>query len=193
VRVLESAALVVAQVVKHLTLARPVDANRAEIIAQAEAFACLVSLEFVSVQGAHWHPLPPFGGPANSHGDLALVPSQLLELTHRFPRARRLVRRAGAVNTLCTLLRDEKKRCAAVTMLGKTAEHCLQQVRVVLLFCSAIAAVVSSVRLWPMLWWDQHVFKGEVAGAPFKVSSVQNSCSAGVRVVRAVYGESARV
>lgn len=35
---------------------------------------------------------------------------------------------AGAVNTLCTLLRDEKKRCAAVTMLGKTAEHCLAQV-----------------------------------------------------------------
>lgn len=37
--------------------------------------------------------------------------------------------RAGAVNTLWTLLRDERKRCAAVTMLGKTAELCAEQVR----------------------------------------------------------------
>jgi hypothetical protein len=32
--------------------------------------------------------------------------------------------RAGAVQTLYKLLKEEKKCCAAVTMLGKTAELC---------------------------------------------------------------------
>jgi hypothetical protein len=45
-----------AQVIKHLTLPRPVNANRAEIIAQAETFACLVSLEFVGVLGKRTPP-----------------------------------------------------------------------------------------------------------------------------------------
>jgi hypothetical protein len=35
---------------------------------------------------------------------------------------------AGAVQTLCTLMKDERKRCAAVTMLGKTAELCADKV-----------------------------------------------------------------
>ena len=39
------------QVLKHLTVPRPVNANRAEFFPQAEAFACLVSLGSVGVQG----------------------------------------------------------------------------------------------------------------------------------------------
>ncbi|EIE21483.1 WD40 repeat-like protein [Coccomyxa subellipsoidea C-169] len=72
-------------VLRHLTLPRPVNCNRAEFFGQAEAFACLVTLEFVTVP--------------------------------------------GAVQTLCSLMKDEKKRCAAVTMLGKTAEHCAEQLK----------------------------------------------------------------
>ncbi|KAK9908488.1 hypothetical protein WJX75_008589 [Coccomyxa subellipsoidea] len=75
----------IARVMKHLTLPRQVNGNRTEFFTQAEAFACIVSLEFVTIP--------------------------------------------GAVQTLCTLLKDETKRCAAVTMLGKTAEHCAEQLK----------------------------------------------------------------
>lgn len=39
------------QVLKHLTLKRPVEASRMDFFAHAEAFAALVSLEFVSISG----------------------------------------------------------------------------------------------------------------------------------------------
>jgi hypothetical protein len=35
---------------------------------------------------------------------------------------------AGAVTTIITLLRKPDTRCAAITMLGKTVELCVQQV-----------------------------------------------------------------
>ena len=35
----------------------------------------------------------------------------------------------GAVQTVFIMLNDEKKQCAAVTMLGKTAELCVDQAR----------------------------------------------------------------
>ncbi|BDA44706.1 probable CCR4-associated factor 4 homolog at C-terminar half [Coccomyxa sp. Obi] len=76
---------IIQKVLKHLTVPRPVDANRSDFFPQAEAFACLVSLESVGVQ--------------------------------------------GAVQTLSTLMKDEKKRCAAVTMFGKTAEFCAEQLK----------------------------------------------------------------
>ncbi len=37
--------------------------------------------------------------------------------------------RAGAVQTIITLLRKPDNRCAAVTMLGKTVEMCYMQAR----------------------------------------------------------------
>ncbi len=39
------------QVLKHLTLKRPVEASRMDFFAHAEAFAALVLLEFVSISG----------------------------------------------------------------------------------------------------------------------------------------------
>jgi hypothetical protein len=36
---------------------------------------------------------------------------------------------AGAITTIITLLKKLENRCAAITMLGKTVELCLQQVR----------------------------------------------------------------
>jgi hypothetical protein len=39
------------KVLKHLTLKRPVEASRMDFFAHAEAFAALVSLEFVSISG----------------------------------------------------------------------------------------------------------------------------------------------
>ncbi|KAH8970628.1 hypothetical protein BDL97_02G097800 [Sphagnum fallax] len=71
------------KVLKHLTLKRPVEASRMDFFAHAEAFAALVSLEFVSI--------------------------------------------SGAVTTIITLLRKPDTRCAAITMLGKTVELCVQQ------------------------------------------------------------------
>ncbi|XP_024401026.1 uncharacterized protein [Physcomitrium patens] len=71
------------KVLKHLTVKRPVEASRMEFFAHAEAFAALVNLEFVSIN--------------------------------------------GAITTIITLLRKPETRCAAVTMLGKTVELCLQQ------------------------------------------------------------------
>ncbi|GAQ84869.1 hypothetical protein KFL_002090210 [Klebsormidium nitens] len=71
------------RVLKHLTVKRPVDASRADFFAQAEAFAALVNMEFVSI--------------------------------------------TGAVTTIITLLKKPENRCAAITMLGKTVELCLQQ------------------------------------------------------------------
>ena len=40
------------KVLKHLTVKRPVDASRMDFFAHAEAFAALVNLEFVSINGA---------------------------------------------------------------------------------------------------------------------------------------------
>jgi hypothetical protein len=71
------------KVLKHLTVRRPVEASRMEFFAHAEAFATLVNLEFVPIN--------------------------------------------GAVTSIITLLRKPETRCAAVTMLGKTVELCLQQ------------------------------------------------------------------
>ncbi|KAG0613087.1 hypothetical protein M758_6G075600 [Ceratodon purpureus] len=71
------------KVLKHLTVKRPVEASRMDFFAHAEAFAALVNLEFVSIN--------------------------------------------GAITTIITLLRKPETRCAAVTMLGKTVELCLQQ------------------------------------------------------------------
>jgi hypothetical protein len=44
-------ALLLPQVLKHLTVKRPVDASRMDFFAQAEAFAALVNMEFVSITG----------------------------------------------------------------------------------------------------------------------------------------------
>ncbi|KAL2652534.1 hypothetical protein R1flu_020662 [Riccia fluitans] len=71
------------KVLKHLTVKRPVDASRMDFFAHAEAFASLVTLEFVSI--------------------------------------------SGAITTIIALLRKPENRSAAVTMLGKTVELCLQQ------------------------------------------------------------------
>ena len=40
------------KVLKHLTVKRPVEASRMDFFAHAEAFAALVNLEFVSINGA---------------------------------------------------------------------------------------------------------------------------------------------
>lgn len=39
------------KVLKHLTVKRPVEASRMDFFAHAEAFAALVNLEFVSING----------------------------------------------------------------------------------------------------------------------------------------------
>lgn len=43
----------VRQVLKHLTVKRPVEASRLDFFAHAEAFASLVNLEFVSITGKY--------------------------------------------------------------------------------------------------------------------------------------------
>lgn len=74
---------IIPKVLKHLTVKRPIDANRKDFFSYAESFAALINME-------------------------------LIPLT-------------GAVTTIMTLLRKPENRCAAVTMLGKTVELCLQQ------------------------------------------------------------------
>lgn len=55
-------ALLLPQVLKHLTVKRPVDASRMDFFAQAEAFAALVNMEFVSItgEGSRWKILIAF-------------------------------------------------------------------------------------------------------------------------------------
>jgi hypothetical protein len=43
--------LLIPKVLKQLTTKRPVEANRMEFFAHAEAFAALVKMEFVSISG----------------------------------------------------------------------------------------------------------------------------------------------
>jgi hypothetical protein len=94
----------VPHVVKVLTAKRPLECNRMEFFAYAEAFAALVPWSLYVIGSS----------PSNFPGFQVK-----LEYVHI----------SGAVTTIITLLPKPETRCAAITMLGKTVELCLPQLR----------------------------------------------------------------
>ncbi|CAI5534162.1 unnamed protein product [Closterium sp. Naga37s-1] len=116
------------KILKFLTIKRPPDASRAEFFVHAEAFAALVHLEFVSIQGAVTTILTLLRKPDNRCTAIRPqlpVPVTSLPLPSHHPTT--YATPPGAVTTILTLLRKPDNRCAAVTMLGKTVELCAPQ------------------------------------------------------------------
>lgn len=120
------------KVLKHLTVKRPVEASRMEFFAHAEAFAALVNLEFVSINGAsktsNFLYFKCWDKKIQTPLDSTICATLLVYTSCPRFDIKFHLSFVGAITTIITLLRKPETRCAAVTMLGKTVELCLQQV-----------------------------------------------------------------